>query len=104
MCVFCEFLSWFHGKITREESEQMLTPMQNGLFLVRESTHYPGDYTLSICSNVAIEHYRIQKCAIRKQVTIDEESYFDNLAELIAVGKTCRRKIAVIQLILSLVL
>lgn len=77
-------MPWFHGKITREESEQMLTPMQNGLFLVRESTHYPGDYTLSICSNVAIEHYRIQKCAIRKQVTIDEESYFDNLAELIA--------------------
>lgn len=83
---FVELCSWFHGKITREESEQMLLPMVNGLFLVRESTHFPGDYTLSICSDKAIEHYRIQKDERQKKLTIDEDSYFDNLAELIAVG------------------
>lgn len=77
-------MPWFHGKITREESEHMLSQMVNGLFLVRESTHFPGDYTLSICSDKAIEHYRIQKDEKNKQLTIDEDSYFDNLAELIA--------------------
>ena len=65
-------------------------PLVNGLFLVRESTHFPGDYTLSICSDVAIEHYRIQKNERTRQLTIDDESYFDNLAELIAVGVRAR--------------
>jgi c-src tyrosine kinase len=77
-------MPWFHGKITREESEHMLSQMVNGLFLVRESTHFPGDYTLSICSDKAIEHYRIQKHERTRQLTIDDESSFDNLAELIA--------------------
>ena len=42
--------SWFHGKITREEAERLLTPPKNGLFLVRESSAYKGDYTLCVWS------------------------------------------------------
>ena len=41
-------ISWFHGKINREEAEKLLSPPKNGLFLVRESTAYTGDYTLSV--------------------------------------------------------
>ena len=40
--------SWFHGKITREEAEKLLHPPSDGVFLVRESTNYPGDYTLCV--------------------------------------------------------
>ena len=39
---------WFHGKIAREDSETLLKPREEGLFLVRESVNYPGDYSLSV--------------------------------------------------------
>ncbi|KAK7069378.1 hypothetical protein SK128_023051, partial [Halocaridina rubra] len=42
-------MAWFHGKISREEAESLLTPHEDGLFLVRESTNFPGDYTLCVC-------------------------------------------------------
>lgn len=40
--------SWFHGKITREKAEELLVPRENGLFLVRESHNFQGDYTLTV--------------------------------------------------------
>ena len=42
-------LRWFHGKISRDEAENLLLPKNDGLFLVRESTNFPGDYTLCVC-------------------------------------------------------
>ncbi|XP_038074013.1 tyrosine-protein kinase CSK-like [Patiria miniata] len=74
---------WFHGKITREEAEQLLEPWVTGSFLVRESTHYPGDYTLCVCTDNRVEHYRVIKDHQRK-LTIDEEVFFDSLPELVA--------------------
>ena len=35
-------MPWFHGKISRELAEKLLTPRKDGLFLVRESTNFPG--------------------------------------------------------------
>ena len=52
---------WFHGKITRDEAERLLKPTESkdGLFLVRESTNFPGDYTLCVCFQGKVEHYRV---------------------------------------------
>ena len=77
-------MPWFHGKITREEAENLLTPREDGLFLVRESTNFPGDYTLCVCYNNKVEHYRV----IYKdnKLTIDEDEYFDNLSQLVEVS------------------
>lgn len=44
----CLFYRWFHGKLQRPEAEKLLTPPKNGLFLVRESVAYKGDYTLCV--------------------------------------------------------
>jgi hypothetical protein len=42
-------MQWFHGKISREQAEAKLREGgQDGMYLVRESTHYPGDYTLCV--------------------------------------------------------
>lgn len=73
---------WFHGKIKREEAENLLQPRKDGLFLVRESTNFPGDYTLCVCYQDKVEHYHV----IYKdnQLTIDEEEIFANLPELVA--------------------
>jgi len=74
-------MPWFHGKISRDMAEKMLVPRRDGLFLVRESTNFPGDYTLCVCFDNRVEHYRI----ILKddRITIDEEEYFDTLTSLV---------------------
>jgi len=74
-------MPWFHGKISRDQAENLLQPREDGLFLVRESTNFPGDYTLCVCYQGKVEHYRV----IYKdnKLTIDEEEFFSNLAELV---------------------
>jgi SH2 domain len=74
-------MPWFHGKISRETAEKLLTPRRDGLFLVRESTNFPGDYTLCVCYEGRVEHYRI--ILKEEKITIDEEEYFDTLTSLI---------------------
>ncbi|XP_001952482.1 tyrosine-protein kinase CSK [Acyrthosiphon pisum] len=74
-------MPWFHGKISREMAEDLLTPKENGLFLVRESTNYPGDYTLCVCYIGKVEHYRVKYKD--NQLTIDDEEFFENLSQLV---------------------
>ncbi|XP_047736209.1 tyrosine-protein kinase CSK [Hyalella azteca] len=68
---------WFRGSITRDEAEKLLQPREDGLFLVRESTNFPGDYTLCVCFNSKVEHYRV--IYKDRQLTIDEEVFFNDL-------------------------
>lgn len=75
---------WFHGRIKREEAENLLKPREDGLFLVRESTNFPGDYTLCVCFNEKVEHYRIKYA--ENKLTIDDDEYFDNLGQLVEVS------------------
>ncbi|KAF7275157.1 C-terminal Src kinase isoform X2 [Rhynchophorus ferrugineus] len=72
---------WFHGKISREDAEGLLKPRNDGLFLIRESTNFPGDYTLCVCFQSKVEHYRVKSHG--NKLTIDDEEFFDNLDELI---------------------
>uniref|UniRef100_A0A671MZ65 Tyrosine-protein kinase n=1 Tax=Sinocyclocheilus anshuiensis TaxID=1608454 RepID=A0A671MZ65_9TELE len=74
-------MPWFHGKITREQAERLLYPPETGLFLARESTNYPGDYTLCVSCDGKVEHYRIIYHS--GKLSIDEEEYFDNLMQLV---------------------
>ncbi|XP_072519400.1 tyrosine-protein kinase CSK isoform X3 [Salminus brasiliensis] len=74
-------MPWFHGKITRDQAERLLYPPETGLFLVRESTNFPGDYTLCVSCDGKVEHYRIiyHNC----KLSIDEEEFFENLMQLV---------------------
>ena len=74
-------MPWFHGKISRDLAEELLMPREDGLYLVRESTNFPGDYTLCVCFQGAVDHYRIQ--GVKGKITIDEEVSFDSLEHLI---------------------
>ena len=51
---------------------------------IRESTNFPGDYTLCVCFENKVEHYRI--IFQDDKITIDEEEYFDNLSKLVEVS------------------
>ncbi len=48
---------------------------------MRESTHYPGDFTLCLKSGSKIENYHIKQ--INKKFSIDDENLFGNLIELV---------------------
>ncbi|CAH1407086.1 unnamed protein product [Nezara viridula] len=74
-------MPWFHGKISREAAETLLNPREDGLFLVRESTNFPGDYTLCVCFQGKVEHYRVKYKD--NQLTIDDEEFFQTLAQLV---------------------
>uniref|UniRef100_A0A8C7U111 Tyrosine-protein kinase n=1 Tax=Oncorhynchus mykiss TaxID=8022 RepID=A0A8C7U111_ONCMY len=74
-------MPWFHGKITREQAELLLYPPETGLFLARESTNYPGDYTLCVSCDGKVEHYRI--IYHNGKLSIDEEEFFQNLMQLV---------------------
>uniref|UniRef100_A0AAR2K7D1 Tyrosine-protein kinase n=1 Tax=Pygocentrus nattereri TaxID=42514 RepID=A0AAR2K7D1_PYGNA len=80
-CAKLSLMPWFHGKITRDQAERLLYPHETGLFLVRESTNFPGDYTLCVSCDGKVEHYRIiyHNC----KLTIDDEEYFENLMQLV---------------------
>ena len=40
--------SWFHGKITRDQAEQVMSSASDGQFLIKESVNFPGDYVLFV--------------------------------------------------------
>lgn len=61
-----------------------MQPRDDGLFLVRESTNFPGDYTLCVCYQGKVEHYRVKY--LENKLTIDDEEYFENLGQLVAVS------------------
>lgn len=74
-------MPWFHGKMSRSEAEEQLASKEEGLFLIRESANFPGDYTLCICSQDKVEHYHI--IYNHNKLTIDEEVFFENLTQLV---------------------
>lgn len=49
--------------------------------MVRESTNFPGDYTLCVCYQNKVEHYRVKYH--ERSLTIDDEEFFENLDKLI---------------------
>ncbi|XP_046855315.1 growth factor receptor-bound protein 2-like [Xenia sp. Carnegie-2017] len=53
---------WFHGKITRSKSEEILMHQAvDGGFLVRESesSQTQGDFSLSVWFNGAVQHFKV---------------------------------------------
>ncbi|KXJ27222.1 Tyrosine-protein kinase CSK [Exaiptasia diaphana] len=74
-------MPWFHGRIDREKAEELLHPRKDGLFLVRESRNFQGDYTLSVCFEGRVDHYRV--LFSNNKLTVDEEEYFENLTKLV---------------------
>ncbi|XP_019494303.1 PREDICTED: growth factor receptor-bound protein 7 isoform X1 [Hipposideros armiger] len=52
---------WFHGRISREESQRLITQqgLVDGLFLVRESQRNPQGFVLSLCHLQKVKHYLI---------------------------------------------
>lgn len=66
------------------DAEKLLSSRRNGLFLVRDSNNYVGDYTLCVCFDNKVEHYHITYS--NNLLSIDNEGFFKNLEELVKVS------------------
>ncbi|XP_066503474.1 megakaryocyte-associated tyrosine-protein kinase isoform X2 [Hoplias malabaricus] len=74
-------MPWFHGKISGPEAVGKLQPMEDGLFLVRESIRHPGDYVLCVSFNQEVIHYHV--IYQDSKLTIDKTQYFYNLIDMV---------------------
>ncbi|KAM4708094.1 tyrosine-protein kinase SYK isoform 2-T6 [Discoglossus pictus] len=78
-----EKMPWFHGKISREESEEIILhgPKTNGTFLIRERDNN-GSYALCLLHDRKVSHYRIDRDKTGK-LSIPEGKKFDTLWQLV---------------------
>lgn len=65
--------SWYHGPVSRNAAEYLLSSGINGSFLVRESESSPGQRSISLRYEGRVYHYRINtasdgKVGIRKHI------------------------------------
>ncbi|XP_023216012.1 tyrosine-protein kinase Abl-like [Centruroides sculpturatus] len=74
--------SWYHGPISRNAAEYLLSSGINGSFLVRESESSPGQRSISLRYEGRVYHYRISEDTDGK-VYVTSECRFNTLAELV---------------------
>ncbi|XP_035211836.1 tyrosine-protein kinase Abl-like isoform X2 [Stegodyphus dumicola] len=74
--------SWYHGPISRNAAEYLLSSGINGSFLVRESESSPGQRSISLRYEGRVYHYRISEDTDSK-VFVTAECRFNTLAELV---------------------
>ncbi|XP_011636664.1 tyrosine-protein kinase Abl isoform X4 [Pogonomyrmex barbatus] len=74
--------SWYHGRISRNAAEYLLSSGINGSFLVRESESSPGQRSISLRYEGRVYHYRINEDSESKMF-VTTESKFNTLAELV---------------------
>ncbi|XP_071373051.1 megakaryocyte-associated tyrosine-protein kinase isoform X2 [Centroberyx affinis] len=85
-------MPWFHGKISGPEAVCKLRPVEDGLFLVRESIRHPGDYVLCVSVSGEVIHYRVMYRD--NKLTIDNTQYFYNLIDMIEFYSKSKGSIA----------
>ncbi|CAL8276996.1 unnamed protein product [Merluccius merluccius] len=74
--------SWYHGPVSRNAAEYLLSSGINGSFLVRESESSPGQRSISLRYEGRVYHYRINTASDSK-LYVSSESRFNTLAELV---------------------
>jgi growth factor receptor-binding protein 2 len=51
---------WFHENINKKQAEDLLRSQpENGAFLIRESESSPGDFSLSVKFDDAVQHFKV---------------------------------------------
>eukprot|EP00049_Salpingoeca_infusionum_P007081 m.115439 g.115439 ORF g.115439 m.115439 type:complete len:717 (-) comp13566_c0_seq1:279-2429(-) len=77
---------WFHGSISRQQSESYLSKLGNatGAFLIRSSVSRPGDYVLTLGYENAPRHFHIKKSQTEHGTRfVFEHNVYDTLMDLV---------------------
>ncbi|CAG2104598.1 unnamed protein product [Medioppia subpectinata] len=77
-----EQYSWYHGPISRNEAEYLLSSGTDGSFLVRESESSPGQRSVAVRYERRLYHYRISEDTDAK-VYVSSERRLNTLAKLV---------------------
>jgi len=80
------FSEWFHGIISRRESERLLSNKPVGCFLIRVSESRFG-YTLSYRGKTRCKHYMIDQTRSGKFVIVGMSRVYKSLKEMVTVHK-----------------
>ena len=76
--------SWFCGPIKRGEAERVLKIHKvRGMFMVRESTSKPGDYSLSLHDGQNVKHYHIRQLDEGGHFFITCRTVFKSIIDLV---------------------
>lgn len=70
--------SWYHGPISRNAAEYLLSSGINGSFLVRESESSPGQRSISLRYDGRVYHYRINEDGDGKVIILNLRCNFLN--------------------------
>ncbi|KAM4689265.1 growth factor receptor-bound protein 10 isoform 2-T2 [Discoglossus pictus] len=79
---------WFHGRISREESQTIIKQqgLVDGLFLLRDSQSNPRAFVLTLCHHQKIKHFQILPCEEDGQMFFsldDGNTKFTDLIQLV---------------------
>lgn len=77
------FAQWFHGVISRAESEQLLDKKKPGTFLIRVSESRFG-YSLSVLAGSRIKHFMIDQTEDGQYMVVGNDRRFPSLNALVA--------------------
>ena len=75
------FAQWFHGVISRAESEALLSRQSPGTFLIRVSESRFG-YSLSVITNTRIKHFMIDQTEDGQYMVVGNDRRFASLNSL----------------------
>lgn len=87
-CESLETFPWYHGNISRYQTEQKLRGHKNGTFLIRESQQNKGDFTISLAMDEKIYHYRVRKINHTRFYLDDPNFTFKSLGHMIDYHST----------------
>lgn len=73
---------WYHGNISRNEAEHLLSSGINGSFLIRDSESSPGQRTISLRCDGRVYHYYIKQDSEHRYY-VRQECKFNTIAELV---------------------
>lgn len=74
---------WFHGKLSRAQSERVLENAAEGNFLVRESEAFRGDFSISVKGKERVKHFKVQVGSEDRRYLIGQKK-FDNLDDIVS--------------------
>ncbi|KAJ7308331.1 hypothetical protein JRQ81_008867 [Phrynocephalus forsythii] len=75
--------TWFHGTISRADTESLLTLCKEGSYLVRNSETSRNDYSLSLRSSQGFMHMKFTRTKENKFVLGQNSPPFDSVPEVI---------------------
>lgn len=55
--------SWYYGRITRADAQNLLMNKHEGAFLIRVSESSPGDFSLSVKCADGVQHFKVLRDA-----------------------------------------